>query len=501
MTETSPTAWAELEIGIMPGTGDNYNVQLRFRHSNNASYETYTTSVALPFDALQQQLYDIPAYGNTLSQALFADQTLRDRLLRAITTAGVLQVPLRLRIALDATLPQVHALLWETLKDPFDSQPEVAQRRVLATNQDVLFSRYVSGKNWQPLTLPSRDDLRALVVIANPSNLERYELTPIDVQAEQSQAQDSLQPVAEVTTLAAGGQATLNEINRHLLNGYHMLYLVAHGAVRAGKTRLWLEQENGEAAVVEADELVKVLADMGRRRPVLVVLVACQSGVTSAEVSLDDGERAETAAPVKHAALAVRLLEAGVPAVLAMQGNLTMDTARKFLPIFFQELQRSGQPDYALTAARGVIRHQQDWWVPVLFQRVQNGCVWKEGEPAAANEPPVQPATAGPPTPSTSPAPINLSSIAQETIDQRKLREKMHELFSLEDLEIICDTVEQNLQNDGIQLQVNLEVVGGSGKRGKILKLIDYLDRRGHLAYLIAAAMEENARLKIEDIT
>ena len=75
-----------------------------------------------------------------------------------------------------------------------------------------------------------------------------------------------------------------------------------------------------------------------RNLPRLVVLISCQS--------------AGSPAPDESSALAAigpRLAEAGVPAVLAMQGDLSMSTARAFLPRFFEELQRSGQVDAAVT--------------------------------------------------------------------------------------------------------------------------------------------------------
>src|SRR3712207_7381915 len=44
-------------------------------------------------------------------------------------------------------------------------------------------------------------------------------------------------------------------------------------------------------------------------------------------------------------ALGPRLGEAGIPAVLAMHGDVTMETAEAFMPVFFRELQRDGQID------------------------------------------------------------------------------------------------------------------------------------------------------------
>jgi hypothetical protein len=72
--------------------------------------------------------------------------------------------------------------------------------------------------------------------------------------------------------------------------------------------------------------------------------------------------------------------------------------------------------------------------------------------------------------------------------DKRALREALVEKFALEDLDVLCADLEQDLAADGIALRVNLELVGGSGKAGKALNLISYLDHRGYLGYLVQAA-------------
>jgi hypothetical protein len=76
---------------------------------------------------------------------------------------------------------------------------------------------------------------------------------------------------------------------------------------------------------------------------------------------------------------------------------------------------------------------------------------------------------------------------AAASFDKRALREAMIPAFSIADLEILCDDVEADLESDGVKLQVNLETVGGSSKPAQVLNLIQYLDRRGYLAYLVAA--------------
>ena len=59
--------------------------------------------------------------------------------------------------------------------------------------------------------------------------------------------------------------------------------------------------------------------------------------------------------------------------------------------------------------------------------------------------------------------------------------------FGVEDLGVLCADVQSDLKDAGIDLQVNLEIVGGEGKTIKVLNLIQYLDRRGYLGYLVAA--------------
>lgn len=73
-------------------------------------------------------------------------------------------------------------------------------------------------------------------------------------------------------------------------------------------------------------------------------------------------------------------------------------------------------------------------------------------------------------------------------IHQTKLRKAMVRAFTLEELESLCADIEQDLRNDGRDLEVNLEVIeAGKSKDNKVLKLIQYLYRNGCLPYLATA--------------
>ncbi len=79
----------------------------------------------------------------------------------------------------------------------------------------------------------------------------------------------------------------------------------------------------------------------------------------------------------------------------------------------------------------------------------------------------------------------------EDQIDRRKLREIIVKYFSLEELEILL-----------ADLEIDFEIVGGSGsiKASKVLHLIDYLDRRGRLAELVAVIIEERPHISLEEI-
>ncbi|MDQ3699954.1 MAG: SIR2 family protein, partial [Chloroflexota bacterium] len=177
----------------------------------------------------------------------------------------------------------------------------------------------------------------------------------------------------EVDRPAVSGPATLRYVMEQLRAGHDILYLVCHGALVRGESWLWLEDEAGVTARVAGADLAARLRDLPQR-PRLVVLVSCHSAGGGAGFA----KRDEDAGMAVLSALGPRLAEAGVPAVLAMHGAFSLQTAARFMPAFFQELQRDGQIDRAVALARGSVREQPDAWMPVLFMRLRSGRIWYE---------------------------------------------------------------------------------------------------------------------------
>lgn len=370
--------YPELEIGLYRQEADSYAVELRFRRPDDAAQSQPVRGQAR-FDlaALRSQLLDRDAYGQTLTGSLFADQAIRQGFETVRAATQSLDKPLRVRLFIDRSAPELHNLRWETLRDPDTGA-------WLLTNENVLFSRFLGSSDWRPVRLRPKGDLRALVVVANPADLSdgRYrvhghDLAPVKVADELARARRGLGDMIgrEIASdPAAPGQASISAITAALRDRYDILYLVCHGGVLTKDPPgpyLWLEKADGSADVISGAALIEQVRDLPPgERPMMVVLASCESaGVGGEPRSGDEGALA---------ALGPRLAEAGIPAVLAMQGSVSMDTVAGFMPVFFEQLRKHGQLDQAMAAARGAVRARPDAWMPVLFMRLLGGSVWFE---------------------------------------------------------------------------------------------------------------------------
>lgn len=363
------TTYADLEIGIHKWEAESYAVELRFSQpGSDAEVRIVRESPdLLKFDreALRAKQFDNVAYGQTLSKNLFANEEVRQAFMAAHASAQTSNVPLRVRLYISQNAKELHEIRWENLADPDDASAP------LTTSEQVLFSRYLTSLDFRPVRPLLQEKLRALVVIANATNLSSYQaggnqLAPIDVAGEVARATSALTNIT-VTFLTTTGTATLDNILEQLREGYDVLYLVCHGAFIQGQPRLWLEDEIGNVAVTSGNELATRLREL-QQQPRLIVLASCQSA--------GQGEDLHTQDEGVLAALGPRLAETGILAVVAMQGNVTMKTVSLFMPVFFKELLKDGQIDRAIAVARGSIRDRSDYWMPVLFTRLRSGRIW-----------------------------------------------------------------------------------------------------------------------------
>ncbi|MBN2005062.1 MAG: CHAT domain-containing protein [Anaerolineae bacterium] len=304
----------------------------------------------IPWIATDNQVAD----GKRLFAALFADPELR----RAWDIACGQSSQRRIRLWLDVDAPELHALPWELLHDGLT---------FLAADTATPFSRYLpSDAPWGGLV--TERPIRILVVISSPADLDQYKLTPIDVAAERTLLVEALGDLAPTHFRLEFLEApvTPERLERALASGPHVLHFVGHGAF-SGRQRqvvLYLQDRDDNVQLVTDIQLTNMLR---RQKPLpsLIFLAACQS----AERSVVDA----------FAGLAPKLVQAGVPAVVAMQDKVAMATTRMLTPVFYEELAQHGEVDRALNAARSLLLTGQspDTATPVLLMRLKEGKLWE----------------------------------------------------------------------------------------------------------------------------
>lgn len=351
---------AELEISLRNATKGLYAIEYRFRQPGSQAEvrlgQEQPVVARLDLQALRSLVDDPASYARQLSQDFFADPAGRALFSRARATAAALRLSLRIRLSIAADAAELHAVYWETLVDPEDGQP-------LFTGENISFARYLSSQDWRPVQLLPKKSLSALVVVANPADLPPEQR--IDAPAELARAIQELGTIqsASLGVEADGPAATLENLAETLRQHQpDILYLICHGAMSKGEPYLMLEDERRAKQIVRGDELVARLSDLARP-PLLVVLASCQSAGRpgSADARL---------------ALGPRLAQAGVSAVIAMQGDVSQETVAAFMPAFFRALSRDGHLEYAMSLARGRVRQRLDYWMPALFTRLEGETIF-----------------------------------------------------------------------------------------------------------------------------
>ncbi len=168
---------ADLELSLHRHDAETYTVELRpTLPESEADLRLGARPAALDVDALRAYA-DPVEYGRALTANLFADPALRAAFAQARATAQSNNLLLRLRVLVGAGAGELHALRWETLRDPETDA-------LLSTGEQVYFSRYLSSADWRPVRLRPQSTLHTLVVIANPDDRADHGLSPITVAAE-----------------------------------------------------------------------------------------------------------------------------------------------------------------------------------------------------------------------------------------------------------------------------------------------------------------------------
>jgi tetratricopeptide (TPR) repeat protein len=235
-------------------------------------------------------------------------------------------------------------------------------RRFLALSEWTPVVRYLEFPGRvRPLAV--RPPLRILVLIASPTDFPQLDTTAEWEKLREALGDLQLAGRVLVDRVPSG---TLADLQRQLRrNDYHVFHYIGHGGYdpQVDDGVLVLEGPNGRGQQVSGQDLGVLLHDHRTLR--LAVLNSCE------------GARGGRADP--YSGTAQSLVRQGIPAVVAMQFEIT-DTAAITLARSLYEAVADGYPlDAALAEARKAVRHQPnpvEWGTPVLYLRAPDGRIF-----------------------------------------------------------------------------------------------------------------------------
>ncbi len=314
-------------------------------------------------------------FGSTLYDSVFAGEV-GTCFRRSLDEADAQGKGLRVRLRLGKA-PQLADVPWEYLYPA-----SLRQFLVLSTKTPVV--RYLE----QPRAVPPltvTPPLQVLVVVCSPTNL-----ATLDVDAEVQRIRHALAGLeqsgqVQLTVLPHAHLADLRGVLRRA--PVHVLHFIGHGGFddRTGDGMLAFEDDHQLAHLVSGSALATVIHDQDKLR--LVVLNACE------------GARQSPADP--FGGVAQSLVAQGIPAVVAMQFEITDEAATVFSAEFYSALADGYPIDAALAEARVAVfsdDNDVEWGTPVLYLRASDGRIFdvaSHPSPTVADQPVTAPDAGG----------------------------------------------------------------------------------------------------------
>jgi hypothetical protein len=366
---------------------------------------------------------------------------------------------LRLRLKLDAW--PLADLPWEFVyiskRSEKDTRKEVDG--FLALDRRISIVRYEYTDHAFIPFEPGEDRvIRQLVLLSQPKNLSK-----LDVKGEAENIAHALQSVTNLA-LEVLEDPMVETLQEALERPTHIFHFAGFGDYsEEGNPGKDSSSPEGTGSIVLCDS-----EGMAARFPankLALNLVRC--GVRIA--FLNCNYSASRGSAQRLSGVASGLAYMGIPAVIGLNGAIPDNAAVIFSKVFYRNLAAGNPVDTAVTNARIALYSvvQQDdisWGIPVLYLRSDENTLF-----------PIRPR---PPKPAG-----EWSAMPGSLV----LRQILVENFNINELRLLCDDISAAFERDRIQQRVDLEIVGGSTLETIALNLIQHLERRKLLSYLVEA--------------
>jgi CHAT domain len=289
-------------------------------------------------------------FGGQLFQAAFSGPV-RSCLDRSLAAAESRDAGLRIRLRLPPALADIP---WEYLYD--------REYGFVSLSPETALVRYVEMP--RPVRpFPVSPPLRVLAMISAPGDVPGLQGDEEWDKLNAALSDLTDRGMVRADRLEAGTLAALQRPLRQ--RDYHVLHFVGHGVYDedAQDGALALEGAGGRTRLVTGRDLGVMLK--GHRSLRLVVLNACE-GARSAR---DD----------PFGGVAQALVRQGIPAVIAMQFEISDPAALVFSQSFYQAIADGLAVDVAMVEARRAMfaaGHEVEWATPVLYLRSPDGRIF-----------------------------------------------------------------------------------------------------------------------------